>query len=206
MTIFACLMASTIPAVLVRDVRLSIALVSLAMLGYTGVTANMLAMPADVFPQNVLASIWGYGGLGSGFGGMVFALIMGWCGITIHTYPFSSGLALLPLLRCSSSGLYWDIFSQLMQTSKHEPLCAYQPVCLIMKGFGHSLVAATGGLLVPRCLKVLLCALSVPGMPQPPVIRPWRNNHLECFSKSILHVCPHGLVRGHRVLSGYSLQ
>ncbi len=98
LTIFACLMASTIPAVLVRDVRLSIALVSLAMLGYTGVTANMLAMPADVFPQNVLASIWGYGGLGSGFGGMVFALITGWCVDHYSYVPVFIGFGLTPLI------------------------------------------------------------------------------------------------------------
>lgn len=77
-TIFVCLMASTIPAVLVKDVRLSIALISVAMLGSTGVAANMLAMPADVFPQSVLASVWGYVAMGSGFGGMLFALITGW--------------------------------------------------------------------------------------------------------------------------------
>lgn len=60
-TIFACLMGLTIPAVLVGDVRASITLVSLAMLGYTGVLANMLAMPADVFPPNVLASVCRHG-------------------------------------------------------------------------------------------------------------------------------------------------
>jgi ACS family hexuronate transporter-like MFS transporter len=77
-TVFACLMTAAIPAVLVRDVRLSIALVSLAMIGYTGSAANTLAMPADVFPKTVLASIWGLASLGSGVGGMGFALITGW--------------------------------------------------------------------------------------------------------------------------------
>jgi ACS family hexuronate transporter-like MFS transporter len=97
-TIFACLMALTIPAVLVREVQVSIALVSVAMLGYTGVTANMLAMPADVFPQNVLASIWGYAGLGSGFGGMVFALITGWLVDHYSYVPVFIGFGLIPLV------------------------------------------------------------------------------------------------------------
>lgn len=97
-TIFACLMALTIPAVVVKDVRLSIALVSVAMLGYTGVTANMLAIPADVFPQSVLASIWGYASLGSGFGGMVFALITGWL-IDHYSYvPVFIGFGLIPFI------------------------------------------------------------------------------------------------------------
>lgn len=97
-TIFACLMALTIPAVLVKDVRVSIALISVAMLGYTGVTANMLAMPADVFPQNVLASIWGYAGLGSGFGGMLFALITGWLVDHYSYVPVFIGFGLMPLV------------------------------------------------------------------------------------------------------------
>jgi ACS family hexuronate transporter-like MFS transporter len=97
-TVFACLMTLTIPAVLVNDVRLSIGLVSIAMLGYTGVTANMLAMPADVFPQNVLASIWGYSGLGSGFGGMLFALITGWLVDHYSYIPVFIGFGLMPLV------------------------------------------------------------------------------------------------------------
>jgi MFS transporter, ACS family, aldohexuronate transporter len=77
-TVFACLMTAAIPAVLVNDVRLSICFVSVAMIGYTGCASNTLAMPADVFPKEVVASVWGLAGLGSGFGGMFFALLTGW--------------------------------------------------------------------------------------------------------------------------------
>jgi MFS transporter, ACS family, hexuronate transporter len=97
-TIFACLMTMTVPAVLVSDARLSIALVSVAMLGYTGVTANMLAMPADIFPSTVLASIWGYSGLGSGLGGMVFALATGWLVDRYSYVPVFFGFGLMPLI------------------------------------------------------------------------------------------------------------
>jgi ACS family hexuronate transporter-like MFS transporter len=38
----------------------------------------MLAFPADVYPKNVVASIWGLASMGSGFGGMVFVLLTGW--------------------------------------------------------------------------------------------------------------------------------
>ena len=97
-SVFICLMGLSIPAVLVHDVRFSIALVSLAMMGYSGVTANMLAMPADVFPQNVVASIWGYSGLGSGFGGMLFALITGWL-VDHYSYdPVFFGFGLMPFI------------------------------------------------------------------------------------------------------------
>jgi ACS family hexuronate transporter-like MFS transporter len=97
-TVFACLMVLAIPAVVVGDVRLAIALVSLAMLGSTGVTANMLAMPADVFPKHVVASIWGVASLGSGLGGMVSSLTTGWV-IDHYSYvPVFIGFGLVPFI------------------------------------------------------------------------------------------------------------
>lgn len=96
--VFIFLMTSAIPAVFVSEPSISIALVSLAMLGYTGVTANMLAFPADVFPKNVVASIWGLAGMGSGFGGMVFALATGWL-VDHYSYkPVFVGFGLIPLI------------------------------------------------------------------------------------------------------------
>ncbi|MGA2263650.1 MAG: MFS transporter [Acidobacteriota bacterium] len=97
-TVFAVMMTSAIPAVLADDVRMSIALVSVAMVGYTGVTANMLAMPADVFPKEIVASIWGLASMGSGFGGMVFALITGWLVDRYSYVPVFMGFGLIPLI------------------------------------------------------------------------------------------------------------
>src|SRR4051794_7736036 len=76
-TFFAALMLSAIPAVLANETWLSIAFVSIAMLGYTGALANMLTIPSDVFPKNAVASVYGLASMGSGFGGMVFAEITG---------------------------------------------------------------------------------------------------------------------------------
>lgn len=97
-TAFALLMVLTIPAAVVSDVRLSIALVSLAMLGYTGITANMLAMPADLFPKNVVGSIWGIASMGSGFGGMAFALMTGWLVDRYSYVPVFVVFGLIPLI------------------------------------------------------------------------------------------------------------
>ena len=89
-------MAATIPAVLVSSSTLSVAFVSVAMLGYTGVTANMLAFPADVFPSDSVASIWGIASMGSGFGGMVFVLITGWL-VDHYSYrPVFFGFGAMP--------------------------------------------------------------------------------------------------------------
>jgi len=51
--------------------------VSLATFGYTSYNANSLAFPADVFPKNMVGSIWGLASLGSGFGGMLFMWLSG---------------------------------------------------------------------------------------------------------------------------------
>jgi ACS family hexuronate transporter-like MFS transporter len=97
-TFFAALMTSAIPAVLTADARFSIALVSLAMIGYTGTLANMLAFPADVFPKNAVGSVYGLASMGSGFGGMIFTLITGWA-IDHYSYtPVFFGFGIMPLL------------------------------------------------------------------------------------------------------------
>ena len=97
-TVFLGLMLSAIPAVLVSDVRLSIAFVSVAMMGYTGALANTLALPADVFPKNMVGSVWGLASMGAGFGGMVFALITGWVVDHYSYVPVFFGFGLMPLI------------------------------------------------------------------------------------------------------------
>jgi len=113
-TLFAILMISAIPAVLVHDVRISIAWVSLAMLGYTGCCSIMLAYPADVFPKNVVGSIWGLASMGSGMGGMIFALLTGWVLDHFSYVPVFVGFGLLPLV---SAGLLWTLLGPISTRS-----------------------------------------------------------------------------------------
>jgi ACS family hexuronate transporter-like MFS transporter len=97
-TLFAALMASAIPAVLVGDAGISIALVSVAMAGYTGSSANMMTFPADVFPKHLVGSVYGLASMGSGFGGMLFSLITGWL-IDHYSYvPVFIGFGVTPLI------------------------------------------------------------------------------------------------------------
>ena len=91
-------MTSAIPAVLANDAWVSIALVSIAMMGYTGSLANMLAMPADVVPKNAVASVYGLASMGSGFGGMLFTLITGWAVDHFSYTPVFFGFGMLPLV------------------------------------------------------------------------------------------------------------
>jgi MFS transporter, ACS family, hexuronate transporter len=109
-TLFTVLMTSAIGAVLVRQTWLAIALVSIAMLGYTGSLANMLALPGDVFPKNAVASVYGLASMGSGFGGMLFALITGWV-VDHYSYtPVFIGFGLLPLV-CAT--ILWLLVGEL---------------------------------------------------------------------------------------------
>ena len=109
-TFFALLMMAAIPAVLVGDVRWSIALVAVAMVGYTGSTANMLAFPADVFPKNMVASVYGFASMGAGFGGMVFTLLTGWAVDRWSYTPVFIGFGLLPLV-CTA--ILWSLVGPL---------------------------------------------------------------------------------------------
>jgi ACS family hexuronate transporter-like MFS transporter len=72
--------------------------VSVAMLGYTGSLANMLTFPADVFPGNAVASVFGLASMGAGFGGMVFTLITGWVVDRYSYTPVFIGFGILPLV------------------------------------------------------------------------------------------------------------
>jgi Sugar phosphate permease len=109
-TFFAALMLTAIPAVLVSDVRFSIALVSIAMAGYTGSLAIMLTYPSDVFPKNLVGSVWGLASMGAGFGGMVFTLITGWVVDHYSYVPVFIGFGILPLI-CAT--IIWTLLGPL---------------------------------------------------------------------------------------------
>jgi ACS family hexuronate transporter-like MFS transporter len=105
-TFFAALMTSAIPAVLASETWVSIACVSLAMLGYTGCLANMLSFPADVFPKSTVASVYGLASMGSGFGGMLFTLVTGWVVDRYAYTPVFIGFGILPLI-CATILWVW---------------------------------------------------------------------------------------------------
>jgi ACS family hexuronate transporter-like MFS transporter len=96
--IFGLLMVSAIPAIITHDPYVSLALVSIAMFGYTGYLANTLAFPAEVFPKNALASIWGLASVGSGLGGMFFQWLSGWMVDRFGYYPVFIGYGFMPLI------------------------------------------------------------------------------------------------------------
>jgi ACS family hexuronate transporter-like MFS transporter len=99
-SIAAALMLTAIPAVLVESAAVSIALISIAMAGYTAGLANMLPMPADVVPSNRVAFVYGIASMGSGIGGMIFTLLTGWLVDHYSYVPVFFVFGLIPIV-CS---------------------------------------------------------------------------------------------------------
>jgi ACS family hexuronate transporter-like MFS transporter len=77
MLLSALVMMSGIPAVMTKDATMAIALISLATFAYAIWSTNMLTLPADLFPQRIVASVSGLSGTGAAAGGLVFTLIVG---------------------------------------------------------------------------------------------------------------------------------
>jgi ACS family hexuronate transporter-like MFS transporter len=73
----AVAMSAGIPAVLVKNAMVSLALISITTFAYSTWASNILTLPADLFPPRTVASVSGLSGTGAAFGGMVFQLIVG---------------------------------------------------------------------------------------------------------------------------------
>ena len=67
----------------------------------TGYLANTLAFPADVFPKNAVASVWGLASMGSGFGGMCFMALSGWLIARYGYTPVFIGYGIMPVIALS---------------------------------------------------------------------------------------------------------
>ena len=102
--VFSGMMVAAVPSAMVHSSALAIALISTATFGYTGALANVLAIPRDLFPKNAVASIWGLASMGSGFGGMFFALVTGWL---VDHYSFKPAFVLFGLTPIVSACLIW---------------------------------------------------------------------------------------------------
>jgi ACS family hexuronate transporter-like MFS transporter len=99
--LFALFMTAAIPAILTTNVWTSVAFISVATFGYTGYNTNALAFPADVFPKNMVASVWGLASMGAGFGGMLFGWLSGWMIDRYGYTPVFIGYGIMPLVALS---------------------------------------------------------------------------------------------------------
>ena len=75
----------------------------------------MLAYPADVYPKNMVGSIWGLASMGSGFGGMIFALLTGVVIDRFSYLPVFIGFGLMPLI---CTGILWTLLGPISPLSR----------------------------------------------------------------------------------------
>ncbi|MCW5978187.1 MAG: MFS transporter [Bryobacteraceae bacterium] len=93
----AVLMMSGIPAVLATDANVAIALITVATFAYSTWAANILTLPADLFPPGIVASVSGLSGTGAATGGMVFTLVIGAVVDRFSYLPVFTAAGLMPL-------------------------------------------------------------------------------------------------------------
>jgi ACS family hexuronate transporter-like MFS transporter len=116
----AATLLAGLPAVLTGSPTLAIALISLATLAYSSWAANILTLPADLFPHEVVASVSGLSGTGAAIGGMIFTLIIGVVVDRFSYLPVFTAAALMPLV--AASILLWGVRQHDKQaTSPHGP-------------------------------------------------------------------------------------
>jgi MFS transporter, ACS family, hexuronate transporter len=104
--VFSSLMVSAVFVGGNRSPGECVALISISTFGYCGALANLLAIPADVFPGGAVASVWGFASMGSGFGAMIFSLVTGWL---VDRYSFQPVFLLFGVLPVISAWIVWTL-------------------------------------------------------------------------------------------------
>src|SRR5690606_37255422 len=68
------------------NVWLAVLIIGVATAAHQGFSANLYAMPGDVFPRSAVGSVVGIGGMIGGFGGMAMAKVAGYVLDKIGSY------------------------------------------------------------------------------------------------------------------------
>jgi ACS family hexuronate transporter-like MFS transporter len=102
MCISAGAMIAGIPAVLTSNVIYSLALISVVTLAYSSWAANLITLPTDMFPKEVVASVYGIAGTAAGIGGMAFTLITGVVVDRFSYVPIFIAAGLLPIFAAAA--------------------------------------------------------------------------------------------------------
>jgi len=73
-SIFGLMMALSLllGPLVINGPETALVILAVAGFGYSAYTANTMAFPADVVPQNATASVWGIASMGAGLGGVIF--------------------------------------------------------------------------------------------------------------------------------------
>jgi ACS family hexuronate transporter-like MFS transporter len=102
-----------IPAALVGNPYVALALISVALWGYASWSTMGLTLPSDLFEQEVVATVTGLSGLAAGLAGAAFTYVVG---LTVDRFSYTPAFfaaALLPILATAAVFL-------LIRRSPHE--------------------------------------------------------------------------------------
>jgi len=91
-------MIAGIPAALTPSSTRALLFISIATFAYGSFAAVFLALPADIFPKSVVASVYGIAGTAAGFGGMAFTLITGKVVDKFSYLPIFVAAGILPVV------------------------------------------------------------------------------------------------------------
>lgn len=95
----ALLMSAGIPAALSESAMTALACISVVLFGFQAWINNVQTLPSDLFPEGVVASVAGLGGVGAGLGAILFTLTTGLVIDRVHSYtPILAVAGLLPVL------------------------------------------------------------------------------------------------------------
>jgi ACS family hexuronate transporter-like MFS transporter len=93
----AFLMAAGIPAALTNNAMVALAFISLVTFGFQSWINNVQTLPSDYFPEELVASVAGLGGVGAGIGAILYVLTTGWVVDHFSYTPILLIAGLLPL-------------------------------------------------------------------------------------------------------------
>lgn len=73
-------------AMFASNMWIAVALIGLACAGHQGFSANLYALPSDIFPRWAQGTVIGFGGAAGALGGMIMAQYAGWTLQTVGSY------------------------------------------------------------------------------------------------------------------------
>jgi ACS family hexuronate transporter-like MFS transporter len=92
-----CMLAG-IPAAMATSAAVALACIACVTFGFQAWINNVQTIPSDLFPEHVVASVAGLGGVGAGIGAMLFTYATGAVVDRLHSYtPMLVVAALLPI-------------------------------------------------------------------------------------------------------------
>ncbi|MEN6535349.1 MAG: MFS transporter, partial [Bryobacteraceae bacterium] len=91
-------MTSLIPAVLVSQFALIIALFAISTFAYAAWSTMGLALPTDLYPSRTVATVSGMGGTGAGVGTIISTFLIGWVADRYSFEPILVVASLVPLV------------------------------------------------------------------------------------------------------------